>query len=285
MRYLITGFFLFFCSSTANSYVNYAFSHDPIDIVIPCAEKDIPLLDLCIEGIEKNVENLGRIILVSKEPYTDKAEWFNEELYPFTKFDLGLAIYNQDEEKAEEFALKCPRVGGVYQQFLKLYAPFVIPNISSNVLIVDADVIFYRSVKFTGKGGAGLYNVGDEYHEPYFKHMHQLLPELNKVFPEYSGICHHMLFQRVVLEDLFSMIETRHGVPAWQAICQCIDQREILRSSFSEYEIYFNFVFSQTRQVKVRPLKWLNAADISPKKRAYHKSSGFDYVAYHAYLR
>src|SRR5690606_24399663 len=107
-------------------------------------------------------------------------------------------------------------------------------DISSNVLIVDADVVFYRPVAFTDENsGAGLYNPAEEYYRPYFLHMARLLPGLKRVYSQYSGISHHMLFQLCLLKDLFSMVEEHHQMPFWQALCRCIDPKEINGSCFS----------------------------------------------------
>lgn len=265
--------------------IEYLFKDDPIDVVIPCIEKDVETLDLCIAGVRANVKNVRRVIVVSPERYTDQAEWYDEKEYPFSKFDLGYYILHKNRENSERFLAKCLKVGWIYQQFLKLYAPLVIPNISTNVLIVDADLIFYRPVEFLGKSNAGLYNPATEYNEIYFKHMARLIPGLTRYSPIFSGIAHHMLFQRCVIEDLFSTIEAYHKVPTWQALCQCIDPDEIQDNCMSEYEIYFNFVFSRTTQVKIRPLIWANKGDFSEPTRKADYKKGYDYVAYHSYNR
>ncbi len=265
--------------------VEYKFSNDPIDVVIPCAEKDIVTLALCIEGIRNNVQNLRRIIVISNKPYALDVEWFDEKLYPFTKFDLGLHIFKKNKKQAKEFVDSCKKCGWIYQQFLKLYAPYVIPKISSNVLIVDADVIFYHPVEFLDSSGAGLYNPGTDNHALYFNHMKRLLPDLGKVYPQHSGISHHMLFQKPILDDLFSRIEKIHKAPAWQALCKTLHPWELEDNCLSEYEIYFNFAFSHTSQVKLRFLKWDNKGDISEEGRKADYEDGFDYVAYHDYKR
>ena len=54
-----------------------------IDVVIPAHKKDLATLEYAIDGIRKNIADVRRIIVVSKEKYTDKAEWFDEALYPF----------------------------------------------------------------------------------------------------------------------------------------------------------------------------------------------------------
>ena len=93
-----------------------------------------------------------------------------------------------------------------------------------------------------------------------------------------------MVFQRDVLQDLFSQVETHHNQPLWQAFCRCVDPQDDLRLSLaSEYEIYFNFVFSRTNQAHIRRLKWANVSDYTGLKR--FKSRGYHFVSCHAYLR
>lgn len=256
-----------------------------IDVVIPCAKKDAETLNLCIEGVKAFVKDVRRVIVVSKEAYTTQAEWFNESQYPFTLTDMGKEIFPESPEKAFWFASEAPRRGWIYQQLLKFYAPIVIPDIASNVLIVDSDVIFLRPVEFFNAAGEPLYAYGSERHRPYFQHMHCLVPGLRRWAPALSGICHHMLFQKQVIRDLFSHIESVHGKAVWRALCGCIDTSHIDRSCLSEYEIYFNYIFLSGYPAQIRPLRWANGGDYSLTVQAAHEREGFDYVAYHAYNR
>lgn len=262
--------------------ITYEFGTAPIDVVIPCTEKDLPTLELCIDALRTYAQGIRRIIVVSRKKFTEKAEWFDERYYPFSKYDVAWEVFNRNHERAVSFIEKPgSRCGWLYQQLLKLYAPFVIPEISSNLLIVDADVIFFKPVSFLTKEGAGLYNPGNEpYHVPYFQHMAALVPGLRRVFPEYSGITHHMLFQRPVVEDLFATIQRHHGIEPWRAICKCISHVHLNGAFFSEYETYFNFVFSRTNQVKIRVLKWENTRELCDRE-----NQGYDYLACHAHLR
>ena len=196
-RYIIL---IIACFSTLSFAKEYSFSHDPIDIVIPCHEKDLPTLDLVIEGA-RNVVNHRRIIIISERKFTDKAEWFDERNFPFDKQSIALEMFNGDYGQAYNYINSSKsRIGWIYQQFLKLFASFIIPNISSNVLIIDADTIFLRPVTFQDPSGAALFNPGTEYNPPYFVHGAKVLHGFRKVFQQYSGISHHMLFQRSILE-------------------------------------------------------------------------------------
>jgi len=253
--------------------VAYVFSPEPIDVIIPCAPKDAVTLEACIEGIRRNGANVRRVIVISREPLTEQAEWFNELEYPFSMSDLTREIVSDRLQT---------RMGWIFQQFLKLYAPFAIPGISSNVLVLDADVIFLNPVRFMNEKGEPFFNVGNEYYEPYFKHAARLLPELRRVYPGYSGICHYMLFQRPILDDLFGMISSQHGCEPWKAFCRCIDPEEPL-SPLSEYEIYFNFALLRTNQAQIRPLKWVNTGGWS-KMEAYRKQK-YVYMACQEWIR
>ena len=143
LLFLLFTFSLFGAVHIVPEKVNYCLSKEAIDVVIPCTEKDLATLNLCIEGIRKNCSNIRRIIVVSQKQYTQSAEWFDEKLFPFSKFDLALQIFG-DAVQAQKF-VQAPnsRIGWIYQQLLKLYAPCIIPKISSNVLILMLTLFFY----------------------------------------------------------------------------------------------------------------------------------------------
>lgn len=266
------------------SKVIYQFSQEPVDVVIPCVAKDLETLEISIEGIRKNGKNLGRIIIISKEKLTDSVEWFDEANFPFTKEEMALEIFRGDEEKTQEY-LNTPgmRIGWLYQQMLKLYATLVIPDISSNVLVMDADVIFLNPVEFTSPTGGPYFSVGREYMKEYFDHIDRLLPGIRRVHSQYSGIAHHMLLQRPIIEDLFDLISKQHKTDAWRAFCRCIDPQEIFKSPFSEYETYFNFTLLRTDQGAIRHLRWTDVFNL--RTMEHLRRSGYSYIACHEWWR
>ncbi|OGN65194.1 MAG: hypothetical protein A3E80_01295 [Chlamydiae bacterium RIFCSPHIGHO2_12_FULL_49_9] len=262
---------------------NYNFSPEPIDVVIPCAPKDAPLLELCIQRIRLHGKNIRRVIVVSKEPLTDSAEWFNELDYPFTKEDVALEIFKEDRKASAAF-LDHPktRIGWMLQQLFKLYAPFVIPGISSNVLVLDADVLFVQPTVFMTDSGNPLFALAIEYNPEYFHHASRLLPGFKRV-GGYSGIAHHMLFQRAVLEDLFQNIKDIHRVEPWRAICRAVDLKSVFLSPFSEYEIYFNFILKKSDQAILRYLPFIDIDSI--EKASLFHDPGYVFVTSHSYNR
>jgi hypothetical protein len=262
---------------------HYPLSTEPVDVVIPCAEKDLETLEFCIDGIKKNGSNIRRVIVVSARPLTTHAEWFDEALFPFTPTSLAIEIFKNKRIAASRTAPPS-RIGWIYQQLLKLYAHTVIPNLSSNLLILDADTIFLKPVTFVGENGEGLYNVAEHAsHKPYFDHASRCIPGLTRKWATLSGITHHMLFQKAVVADLLETIEKIHKKPAWKAICRCIDQHHFDTCCMSEYELYFNFVFSRTDQMKIRPLHWKEISDL--RHIGGCKRLGYDYVSNHSWMR
>jgi hypothetical protein len=269
-------FCLFCVSAFGFEKVRYPLSAEPIDVVIPCAKKDAEKLPCCIEGIRKWGENVRRVIVISEEKLTEEAEWFDEKKFPFSKQQVAGQICIGDTKAGKRLAVKQrSRLGWVLQQLFKLYAPLVIPNISSNVLVLDADVLFLRPVSFMNAEGAPFFNISQEHYPPYFEHMARVLPGLCRVHPEHSGVTHHMLFQRPILEDLFQKISEAHrGLPAWKVLCRCIDRR--LSNALSEYEIYFNFAQARSDQPILRPLAYGDTAYMP-------STEGLVYITSHIY--
>jgi len=254
-----------------------------IDVVIACHEKDARTLELAIDGIKKHGKNVARIIVVSAKKITDNAEWIDEGIYPFTKNDVALNLFHHNQEDANAY-MSDPdnRIGWMYQQLLKLYAPLVIPDISPNVLVLDADTIFLRDVTFIDDQGYALFNTSiEKYQEPYFEHMGRLLPGLKNIRKQYPAICHHMLFQRHIIVDLFHEISAQHNIEPWQALLRCIDRKELF-AGISEYEIYFNFVFSRDYKVKMRPLRYIDMA-FNKQNVMKCQQHGYEYVSCHAW--
>src|SRR3989338_866531 len=262
---------------------NYSLIPEPVDVIIPCSEKDRDSLEYCIEGIRQQ-EEVRRIIVVSKERITKNAEWFPEDRFPFTCRDIACEICQDEAEGAAVISAPGNRMGWIYQQLIKLYSAFVIPGISSNVLLIDADTVFLKKVRFLANRGVPLFNVGDEYHLPYFEHMAKLIPGIHRMIPNNSGITHHMLVQRSILKDLFDTVFCIHHVDFWKAFCRCIEKSEMGKSAASEYEIYFNFVLANTNQYKLRNFFWANSTYPVADKIEELRKKNYVYASFHRYL-
>lgn len=286
MRTLLFAFlfFAFKLGSIEISKTTFHLSNEPIDVVIPCAPKDVVTLEMCIDGIRENGINIRRVIVVSKERLTNSAEWFDESKYPFNFRLIALEIFDGDAKKADKY-LKTPgmRIGWVFQQLLKLYAINVIPDISSNVLILDSDVIFLNPTKFMNEAVEPFFNTSKEKWTPYFIFGERLINGWKRVYPKISGVCHYMLFQKEILDDMFAKISLQHNVEPWKAICRCIDKKELRIACMSEYELYFNYALLRTEQAHLRPIKWVNLGPWDNIEK--YRKEGFRYMACQEWMR
>ncbi len=250
------------------------------DIVIPAHAKDLPILEFCIDAARKKIVGSRRIIVISKERYTDKAEWFDEALFPFS--------YDLVKSHVGEVA------GWYFQQLLKFYAAFTIPDISENILILDSDTVFFRRVTMFDQKGRALYNISKDeniesrdFDQRVAANIRKLLPEiavekLPKEFQTVSGISHHMIFNREILRDLFTRVEKHDGSgePFYKIFLKHADYSH----SVAEYQTYFNFILVFHRnEMAIRKLNYKNTAD--PNVAKYRFRFKYHYCSFHSYLR
>lgn len=287
-RYLCVCFFLIFFvlflqSGFAEEKREYVFvKNDPIDVIIPCAPKDVDTLDMAIKGIRENGANVRRIIVISKDKLTDQAEWFPESNFPFSRYEIALYMFKTPEEATKYLEARRCRAGWLLQQFLKFYAVYVIPGLSSNILLLDADTVFLNPVNFMQENGAAIFNFGREYYRLYFEHAGKLIPGFKKMFPV-SGISNQMLMQKSVLDHLFEVVEKTHNLPFWKAALSCINPDAYYLPCMSEFEIYFNFAHMHSNQFVNKKFQWENIDSLDKIQTC--KMNGLHYVSCHKWMR
>lgn len=253
-----------------------------IDVVVPCIEKDLPILHQCLTHLRKNVEGLGRIIILSPKKLTDQAEWASEEGYPFTREDVRCALL--------EAGIKNPRRDGwYYQQLLKWYLPFVIPNLSNNVLIFDSDTIMLHPMRFLDEEGRTIFNVVENPGTQHFiQHAQTLHPSFTITRPDITSVTHHMLFQRDKVKAFMELIEEHHKVPFWMAFLKNINLKK-WKIGVSEFESYFTYILNHHPNGYVinHCIRMDNEWKIEllrEQKQAYLED-GVDFVSYHHTVR
>ncbi len=267
----------------------YDLQPEPIDVVIPCGPNDRLIVDRCIKHVRRYVANVNRIVVISPKRYTNQAEWVDERNFPFA--DLYL---NKDSPL---YKYIYHSTTWLFQQFLKLYVFEMIPNLSSNVLVLDADTFFLHPIQLVNEIGEPYFNVGSQYYEKYFNMGKKLLPGFRRVFLEYSGICNYMVFQRAVVEDLLRQIRLLHGCELYEVVAKCYDPlycpvwasdlTEEQRNSchFSEYELYFNFFFQNSNQGHIRQLFWSDKPNCDKKSLKVYASEGYSHISAHHWMR
>lgn len=258
-----------------------------LDVVIPVHKKDLSILEYAIAHAKKNIAGVRRVIVVSKERCSNNAEWFGEDKFPFSFQDISKFTDGVD-------------VGWHLQQFLKIYAPIVIPDILENVLILDSDTVFYKKVKMLADDGKSLLNISKDtriecksFDINVANHIKKIFPAIAKEnMPEHlksvSGVSHHMVFNREIIEQLIADVEdynykkTGKKKPFYEIAMATY--KDIKEMELSEYQIYFNYVnIFHSDKIILRKLKYKNTSDPNVKRYAFLPR--YHYCSFHHYLR
>lgn len=218
-----------------------------IDVLIPVGPRDKDIAKICAKSIRKFVSDVRTIWIVSNEdPNIEGTTFVDEKLLPFSMQQVADRLGNAN------------RAGWYFQQLLKLYAPTLIPDILEHYLVVDADTFFLQECKFVDDGRP-IFNLGTEYHLPYFEHMYRLHPGLVKTI-QYSGITHTLLYTRTWLKELISLIEDQHpGKLFWEIYLDEIDPAHKDASGAAENELYFTYcMHMHIQEVVIKAFPWEN---------------------------
>jgi len=251
-----------------------------MDIVIPFHIKDIDILPYCVLGTNNIIHKRNVYIISNEDPHIENTIFIHENTFPFTKIDI-IAIWGD---------IISNRVGWYYQQLLKLYAYKVIPELSDKFLILDSDTIFINPIELISIN-IPLYGYGREYHIPYFTHIKKIIPELTKQIEDKSGICHHMIFDKKILDELFYIVEEKHNNIFWKILIINLDKDHLIFSGMSEYELYFNYMLqNHPDKILLHNIHWTNSRDI-PNNTSMttielieHVKPYFHYISVHTYI-
>lgn len=230
---------------------------EKFDIISCCGPNDITVLPEFLRSIEKHVKGYRNIYVITTISIIDKYS----TAFPNVKF-IPESSFPVKKEMIDEMFKTPSRSGWYLQQLLKLYAPFCIPECLEKYVIIDCDVYFYHTPSFF-KDNKLLFNVGTEYHKPYFEHMSKLHPSLGKVHSS-SGICHMMPMKRHIVQSLMTLIEQTHKKEFWKVFLENVQPKDYEFSGASEYELLFTFsLLNFSNEVEILPVQWRNVGKLS----------------------
>jgi hypothetical protein len=249
------------------------------DIVIPLGPNEISRFSKQIQCTKKNVIGYRNIYIVTcnLNITIDDCIVIDENIFPFKNFIS--AFFAQHNGKNN-------RNGWYFQQLIKLYAGVYINDILENYLVIDSDVFFLKPIQFI-ENNKPIFSTSDENHIPYFKHINLLHNSFNK-YCNKSGICHHMLFNKKYINELFAIVEEFHKKPFWQAFILSVNEHfnhniTAAESGASEYELYFNYMFKNYKDtIVIRNLNWVNISKATFDNNL--NNFNYDYVSVCAYL-
>jgi hypothetical protein len=223
------------------------------DIIIPVGPNDASIIKQQIVYTKNNIVGYRNIYLVVSDSSLsiEGCITISETIFPFSI------------QTIENIHGKSSRCGWYLQQLIKLYAGNIIPDILGKYLVIDSDTHFIKPVRFI-ENNKSLYAYGTEYHKPYFEHMKRLDPSFVKIDKDRSGICHHMLFETIYINEIMSIIESKHNDTFFNTFIKKVDSSEFSNSGASEYELYYNYMLQyHSNKIKLRELKWDNLRKLS----------------------
>lgn len=202
----------------------------PLDVFIPAVAKDIKVLPLAIQGIQRNLGHpCGDIVVATP------ANCLTEIRKAVAR--LGVQVVDEQEflPCARESIVYAPcgndRSGWLVQQLLKFCAAAHCRH--DHCLVVDADTVLLRRQVFE-RNGKHVLQVADEYHAPYYDVFQRIFGYPTTSF--ISCVTHMMCFNKGTLNEMLKEVELRWGV-AWHDAIQLAADKFTL-SGFSEYETY-----------------------------------------------
>lgn len=236
-----------------------------LDVVIPLGPKDDDMIQRCIDSVHMFVTGVRYIYVVtdkSRKVDISGCVIIDEKDFPFKRDDVATFT-------------SASHSGWYLQQLIKLYSPLLIKNILENVLILDADNVFYKKTKFIESGKFLFDKVIEPTHEPYYEHMARLHPSFLPWKKNTSGITHMMIFNKKIILEIIDKVEQYHKGIFWELFLENVTEKK--SSGASEYELYFNYVMINKQDlVKIRPLQWNNYG-----QRAAREVGDWHYVTYH----
>lgn len=165
-----------------------------------------------------------------------RVKFIDEGIFPFDWRNISDAMIETVREKGvypltgkSQFeGTVWGRIGWFLQQLLKFYAGKVL-NIGDYVLL-DSDIVWFKDTHFINEtilhDGKNItryyYASSSQYHAPYMATLKKISGQDLYKSPDgvhRSGIAHHMVLSRHVLDDLMNSSEHRYGgMPFWKVL-------------------------------------------------------------------
>lgn len=171
-----------------------------IEVMVPCAEKDLAQLELVVDSVALGVANpVQRVVIVTPSSAQlrvtgllgDRASVVTDEHLVLPRTSAAIA------------ELVPPgRRNWVKQQVLKL--GFVASSEAEGVLVLDADTILLKPRVWL-RDGRQILSVAHEYHAPYVNHTKRVLGPTARD-EGLSWVTHHQLMQPQIVREMMRQI-------------------------------------------------------------------------------
>lgn len=201
-----------------------------LEIMLPYCKKNLPAKHIYIvsnRGIKADIERLPEAEFVDEESVLD-----------------GLNI-DKIFDIIEERCGQRKRAGWYLQQFLKM--AWCNRCLDSSYIVIDADTFPLNPIEYLDVEGKYLFTSKIEYNKPYFDTIETLFNgDVRKCGP-FSFVAENMIFDTAIMKEMIERIEANtklKGKFFYEKIMYAINVDDLLRSGFSEFETYGNFLMT-----------------------------------------
>lgn len=200
--------------------VFHSSGHEAISVMVPCVEKDWPLLPLCLYGIEQNILNyVKRISVVTNN--SDLTTDFTSDILEIVQEEN---LMTDDLNSLINKYVPADRRGWVIKQILTF--KFAYNNLDKYLLVIDADTVLSRPRLFVHNGRQVIVPVV-EYND--YDAFTTSITWGSKGAPfGISFTSHHVLLQTDLVREMFNEIGGfDKGVEKWLKSADSVPWRPI----------------------------------------------------------
>jgi len=214
-----------------------------MDAIIICGEKDEDIVQRCVDGLAMHVVDLRYIFVIAeKKLHLSNCVVFEEGLFPFTR-DVVQAKTSTAAE-----------AGRYLRELIRFYAPLLISGCSDTVLVIDADTILYKRVRFI-ENNKYLFDMKRELVQ--LNDMTLLNPNFLPYKPLTSGSVCHGVWAKEYLMEIMHKVETTLDVSFWEHYLDARLQKK--EGGFDAYEVYWHYMMrNHADRVRIRVLRSSN---------------------------
>ncbi|MCP2257499.1 hypothetical protein LX15_001184 [Streptoalloteichus tenebrarius] len=223
----------------------------PVAVLVLAASKDLPGLGVCLSSILRHCRNpvSALHVVAQRFPHTPPVQdpriiWIDERRCVPSTAEINAALLDTGRDPGN--------ASWYFQQLVKLRCFDLLPqNTPDHVLVVDSDMALLRDTTFVDTRRRSLLPYGYPlYWRPGTRHhqlppRHSALDAARRLVPgwrpldPYSGMHHHMVFDRAILNDLTQRVRHAHPGPFWRAFLATANTEKW--TGASEYVLYRHF--------------------------------------------
>lgn len=217
---------------------------DKLSAVMPSIPDDIDTL-IMSKDFYFTFLPIKNVYVAGPEAINEKIKREKDERIIFVN-ENELADVQRIREIYSRRTRKQPKRANWYiQQFIKMnFARYIHDDY---YLIWDSDTIPVKRTELFSDDMRPYFDMKTEYHEAYFETMSRILPGVVKSAGK-SFISEHMLVRTEYMREMLNEIESNDNITGTnfqEKILSAVDDKNLPRSGFSEYETFGSYVMNR----------------------------------------